>query len=98
MVTELYLVNDRWLLAPFQIITPALQNFYINLSPALKELPSILRQKIKSIYPGISRIIREPSYAEEQWLNISTLVIKKIIIRSREHQDYKLQLKIKLQN
>ena len=71
MVTELYLVNDRWLLAPFQITTPAFQNFYRNLNPALKELPSILRQRFKSIHPRISRIARRVTYAEEQWLNIS---------------------------
>ena len=64
MVTELYLVNDRWLLAPFQITTPVLQNFYRNFIPALKELPSILRQKVRSIYPRISRITRRVSYAE----------------------------------
>ena len=74
MVIELYLVNDRWLLAPFQITTSALQNFYRNLSPALKKLPSILRQKYKSLNPRISRITRRVCYAEEQWLN---LVIRK---------------------
>ena len=70
MVIELYLVNERWLLARFQISTPALQNFYKKLSAALKKLPSILRQKLKSIYSRISRITRRVSYTEEQWLNI----------------------------
>ena len=43
MVIELYLVNDRWLLAPFQTTAPVLQSFNKNLSFALKELPSILQ-------------------------------------------------------
>ena len=84
MVTELYLVNDRWSLAPFQITAPALQNFYRNLSPAFKELSSIRRQKHRSTYPRISRITRRVSCAEARWLNIHR---KKIIIGSREHQN-----------